>query len=81
LRQSRPIAGYFVAHLAVHFPGHQEKVPGDYQPVPRSKAEAEFLGIGAGARTLLLEAAVAGAQRINVKMAEAVALAKIAGTD
>jgi hypothetical protein len=64
-----------------HFPDHQQKVPGDYKPVPRSKSEAEFLGIGAGARTWLLEAAAAGAQRINVKMAEAVALAKIAGTD
>jgi transposase len=69
------------AILDAHFPDHQQKVPGDYKPVPRSKAEAEFLGIGAGARTWLLEAAAAGAQRINVKMAEAVALAKIAGTD
>ncbi|GLB69585.1 IS21 family transposase [Arthrobacter mangrovi] len=63
-----------------HFPDHQEKIPGDYRPVPRSAAEAEFLAIGAGARTWLLEAAAAGTQRINVKMAEAVALAKIAGT-
>lgn len=69
------------AILDAHFPDHQQKVPGDYKPVPRSKAEAEFLGIGAGARTWLLEAAAAGAQRINVKMAEAVALAKIAGAD
>ncbi|MGN7253496.1 MULTISPECIES: IS21 family transposase [unclassified Arthrobacter] len=68
------------AILDAHFPDHQQKVPGDYKPVPRSTAEAEFLGIGAGARTWLLEAAAAGAQRINVKMAEAVALAKIAGT-
>lgn len=49
--------------------------------MPRSAAEAEFLGIGAGARSWLLEAAAAGTQRINKKMAEAVALAKIAGTD
>lgn len=69
------------AILDAHFPDHQQKVPGDYKPVPRSKAEAEFLGIGAGAKTWLLEAAAAGAQRINVKMAEAVALAKIAGAD
>ena len=63
-----------------HFPDHRPKVPGDYTIVPRSKAEAEFLGIGAGARTWLLEAAAAGTARMNVKMAEAVTLAKIAGT-
>lgn len=62
-----------------HFPDHAPKVPGDYTVVPRSKAEAEFLGIGHGARTWLLEAAAAGTARMNVKMAEAVALAKIAG--
>ncbi|MDJ0354521.1 IS21 family transposase, partial [Pseudarthrobacter sp. PH31-O2] len=45
----------------------------------RSAAEAEFLSIGDGARTWLLEAAAAGTGRMNVKMAEAVALAKIAG--
>jgi transposase len=63
-----------------HFPDHVAKVPGDYTVVPRSKAEAEFLGIGHGARTWLLEAAAAGTARMNVKMAEAVTLAKIAGT-
>lgn len=62
-----------------HFPDHHDKVPGDYRVVPRSKAEAEFLGIGDGARTWLLEAAAAGTARMNVKMAEAVTLAKIAG--
>lgn len=55
-----------------HFPGHDTgKIPGDYTPVPRSAAQAEFLGIGAGA----------GTSRINQKMAEAVALAKLAGND
>lgn len=63
-----------------HFPDHTPKIPGDYTIVPRSKAEAEFLGIGHGARTWLLEAAAAGTARMNVKMAEAVTLAKIAGT-
>lgn len=62
-----------------HFPDHTPKIPGDYTVIPRSKAEAEFLGIGHGARTWLLEAAAAGTARMNVKMAEAVALAKIAG--
>lgn len=68
------------AIIDAHFPDHEEKIPGDYKPVPRSAAEAEFLAIGAGARTWLLEAAAAGTARINQKMAEAVALAKIAGT-
>jgi len=38
------------------------------------------LAIGAGAHAWLLEAAAAGTARMNVKMAEAVALAKISGT-
>lgn len=63
-----------------HFPEHREKVPGDYTIKARSAAEAEFLGIGAGAHTWLLEAAAAGTARMNMKMAEAVALAKISGT-
>lgn len=63
-----------------HFPDHREKVPGDYTIKARSATEAEFLGIGAGAHAWLLEAAAAGAARMNVKMAEAVALAKISGT-
>lgn len=62
-----------------HFPGHVEKVPGEYTIKARSAAEAEFLSIGAGAHAWLLEAAAAGTARMNVKMAEAVALAKISG--
>ncbi len=62
-----------------HFPGHPPKVPGDYTIKARSAAEAEFLGIGAGAHAWLLGAAAAGTARMNVKMAEAVALAKISG--
>lgn len=63
-----------------HFPDHTDKTPGDYVIVPRSKAEAEFLGIGAGARAWLLEAAAVGTARMNQKMAEAVTLSKIAET-
>ncbi|MBL0707013.1 IS21 family transposase [Sinomonas sp. JC656] len=63
-----------------HFPGARAKVPGDYTPRARSAQEAEFLAIGAGAAAWLAEAAAAGTARMNVKMAEAVALAKIAGT-
>jgi hypothetical protein len=62
-----------------HFPDHRPRIPGEYTVNARSAAEAEFLAIGAGARTWLLEAAAAGTARMNVKMAEAVALAKIAG--
>lgn len=63
-----------------HFPDHREKVPGDYTIKARSAAETEFLALGSGARSWLLEAAAAGTTRMKVKMAEAVALAKISGT-
>jgi len=62
-----------------HFPDHSPRIPGDYAVKARNAAEREFLAIGAGARTWLLEAAAVGTTRMNVKMAEAVALAKIAG--
>ncbi len=62
-----------------HFPDHRQKAPGEYTIKARSAAEAEFLGIGAGARSWLLEAAAAGTSRMTMKMAEAVALAKISG--
>ncbi|MGP0221438.1 IS21 family transposase [Paenarthrobacter sp. NCHU4564] len=63
-----------------HFPGTRTRVPGDYAVKARTADEAEFLGIGEGARTWIVEAAAAGTARMNVKMAEAVTLAKIAGT-
>jgi transposase len=63
-----------------HFPGTRTRIPGDYAVTARSAGEAEFLAIGEGAKTWLLEAAAAGTARMNVKMAEAVTLAKIAGT-
>ncbi|MFJ6285335.1 IS21 family transposase [Pseudarthrobacter oxydans] len=64
-----------------HFPGTRTRIPGDYAVKARNAGEAEFLAIGEGAKTWLLEAAAAGTARMNVKMAEAVTLAKIAGTD
>ncbi|MCI0144127.1 IS21 family transposase, partial [Arthrobacter bambusae] len=64
-----------------HFPGTRTRIPGDYAVKARSADEAEFLAIGEGARTWLVEAAAAGTARMNVKMAEAVTLAKIAGTE
>nr|WP_231497278.1 IS21 family transposase [Arthrobacter sp. MA-N2] len=63
-----------------HFPGTRTRIPGDYAVKARNAGEAEFLAIGEGAKTWLLEAAAAGTARMNVKMAEAVTLAKIAGT-
>lgn len=62
-----------------HFPDHEDKIPGDYTPRARTAAEAEFLAIGGGAVAWLKEAAAVGTSRMNVKMAEAVSLAKIAG--
>jgi len=51
------------------------------QPRASSAAEAEFLAIGDGARTWLVEAAAAGTVRVKVKMAEAVTLARLHGPD
>lgn len=65
-----------------HFPAQvHEKVPGDYAIKARSDEEAEFLGIGHGAAAWLLEAAAAGTARMLTKMREAIALARIHGTD
>jgi hypothetical protein len=51
------------------------------QPKPTDTAETEFLAIGAGARSWLVEAAAAGTSRVKVKMAEAVTLARLHGTE
>src|SRR5919112_4702946 len=52
-----------------HFTGTRTRTPGDYAVKARTAGEAEFLAIGAGARTWLVEAAAAGTGRMNVKMA------------
>ncbi len=59
-----------------HFPPQPE---GPLERRPRSKnpAEVEFLDLGEGARLWLVEAAQAGTPRMRVKMAEAIALAKL----
>ncbi len=62
-----------------HFPPAPEGALGR-TPQARSAAEAEFLAIGEGAVTWLVEAGAAGARRVQAKMAEAVALAKLHGT-
>jgi len=49
----------------------------DRAPRPRTAAEAEFLALGNGAKLWLTEAAAAGTTRMRVKMADAVATAKL----
>ncbi len=51
------------------------------QPRATNPAEAEFLTIGEGARAWLVEAAAAGTSRVKVKMAEAVTLSRLHGTE
>jgi transposase len=48
-------------------------------PKARSAADAEFLALGDGARLWLTEAAAVGTSRMRVKMAAAVATAKLVG--
>ena len=51
------------------------------QPKATNAAEAEFLAIGEGARSWLVEAAAAGTSRVKVKMTEAVTLSRLHGTE
>jgi len=55
--------------------------PLNRQPKATNPAETEFLAIGEGARLWLVEAAAAGTARVKVKMAEAVTLARLHGTE
>lgn len=59
-----------------HFPP-QPSGPLERRPRAKNAAEAEFLDLGEGARLWLVEAAAAGTPRMRVKMAEALALAKL----
>ena len=59
-----------------HFPP-QPAGPLNRQPLAKNTAESEFLDLGEGARLWLIEAAAAGTPRMRVKMAEALALAKL----
>jgi hypothetical protein len=63
-----------------HFPPAPEG-PLNRTPVAANTAEAEFLAIGAGASLWLTEAGGVGATRVRAKMADAVALAKLHGTE
>lgn len=65
-----------------HFPDRPDGSPGtdgalNRRPRARSAAEAEFLALGEGARLWLVEAGAAGTPRMRVKMAQALALAKL----
>ncbi len=66
------------AHYPHHPGGNGPKAP---RPKPRTAAEVAFLALGPGAHTWLVEAAAVGAQRIKTKMAGAVELAAIVGTE
>jgi transposase len=55
--------------------------PLNRQPRATNVAEAEFLALGDGARMWLLDAASSGVSRVKVKMADAVALARLHGVE
>ncbi|MCR1781856.1 IS21 family transposase [Nocardioides carbamazepini] len=59
-----------------HFPPRPAG-PLDRRPRATNPSEAEFLDLGEGAALWLVEAAAAGTPRMRVKMAEALALAKL----
>jgi hypothetical protein len=63
-----------------HYPPRPE---GALQRTPRARSAEEraFLQLGAGAERWLIQAAAAGAQRVRRKMAEAVDLAKLHGSE
>lgn len=63
-----------------HYPARPAGALGR-QPKATNPAESEFLGLGEGARLWLVEAAAAGTSRVRVKMAEAVTLARLHGTE
>ncbi len=62
--------------LDAHFPP-QPAGALDRRPRAKNAQEAEFLALGGGARLWLTEAAAAGSTKMRVKMAQAVALAKL----
>jgi hypothetical protein len=80
-----------VARHQLSTPGHPRIDDAHYPPRPAgalgrqpkatNAAEAEFLALGEGARLWLIEAAAAGACRVKVKMADALTMASLHGTD
>jgi hypothetical protein len=65
-------------HYPHHPAGNGPKPP---TPKPRSDGERAFLALGIGAERWLIEAAATGTQRVRSKMAHAVELAALVGTD
>lgn len=63
-----------------HFPPAPEG-PLERTPVAANDAQAAFLAIGDGAALWLTEAGATGATRVRAKMADAVALARLAGPE
>ena len=59
-----------------HFPPRPDE-PLERRPRAKNPADAEFLDLGEGAALWLTEAAAQGTSRMRVKMAEALALAKL----
>ena len=71
-----PLRGPGEASIAdEHYPNHPTG-PLDRRPEATNGAEAAFLAIGKGAAAWLIEAAAVGTRRIEVRMAEAVELAR-----
>jgi hypothetical protein len=62
-----------------HYPERAEALP--RAPRPTNSSEAAFLALGEGAKLYLLEAAAAGVRRLQRKMAEAVTLASLQGSE
>jgi transposase len=60
-----------------HYPPRSN--PLERRPRPSSLSEERFLALGEGAKRYLIEAAAAGARRIEARMAEAVLLASLHG--
>ena len=63
-----------------HFPARPEGAL-NRVPVSKRKDEADFLALGAGAHLWLADAGAEGVTRVRVKMARAVALAKLMGRE
>jgi len=67
-----------------HYPDHPQEPDGSPkppQPRGRSTEEKAFLALGPGAHAWLVEAAAVGAQRVRSKMAAALELAALVGTE
>lgn len=67
-----------------HYPDHPQEpggAPRPPRPKARSQAEKEFLALGDGAHSWLIEASAAGTSRIRAKMVDAVELAALVGAD